>query len=84
MKRAARKLLEDSPERFDGAFQKNKDVLREIDVSPKLRNQIAGFITSTINKTRKRNARNSARDDRLDVAAQEEPAVPASEKTANA
>ena len=50
VKRTARRLLEEYPDKFTDSFEENKRVLMEIaDIkSKKLRNQIAGYIAHLV------------------------------------
>ncbi len=52
IKRIASTLLEKYPERFSSDFEKNKEVLKEIMEikSKKIRNMVAGYITSYLKR----------------------------------
>ncbi|MEN2999274.1 MAG: 30S ribosomal protein S17e [Acidilobaceae archaeon] len=56
VKRTARKLLESYPDIFTGSFEHNKAVVGQLLElkSKKLRNQVAGYITHTVNAALKR------------------------------
>ena len=50
VKRISRELVERYPKNFDTEFEQNKQFLKEIglDISKKLRNRIAGYITRIV------------------------------------
>ena len=71
VKRAGRKLLEKYPKSFVEDFAKNKDALRSLAVTPKLRNRIAGQITCELKKARKLDAREKLKTESMELAASE-------------
>lgn len=72
VKRAGRKLLEKFPESFADEFAKNKDALRGLGVTPRLRNRIAGQITCELKKARKAVQREKLKTESAELAASEE------------
>ncbi len=65
VKRAGKKLAADYPERFSEEFSKNKATIKELQLSKRLRNQVAGYI-STLNKAAKRASERQVDEGRIE------------------
>ena len=64
VRRLSMKLIEEFPDRFSGNYEKNKEVLAEVALirNKRLRNEIAGFLTSSLpeSKTAKEPAKETS------------------------